>query len=59
MQRIKLNYYDTHTNDEILSVVTNDVDAVNTLLGKSTTTRNSAGPCCGAGGLGTCRPDRR
>ena len=35
MHRMKLDYYDTHTNGEILSVVTNDVDAVNTLLGKN------------------------
>ena len=35
MHRMKLNYYDTHTNGEILSTVTNDVDAVNTLLGKN------------------------
>ena len=35
MHRMKLNYYDTHTNGEILSVVTNDVDAINTLLGKN------------------------
>ena len=35
MHRMKLNYYDTHTNGEILSTVTNDVDAINTLLGKN------------------------
>ena len=35
MHRMKLNYYDTRTNGEILSVVTNDVDAINTLLGKN------------------------
>ena len=35
VHRMKLDYYDTHTNGEILSVVTNDVDAVNTLLGKN------------------------
>ena len=35
MRRMKLGYYDTRTNGEILSVVTNDVDAVNTLLGKN------------------------
>ena len=35
MHRMKLNYYDTRTNGEILSVVTNDVEAVNTLLGKN------------------------
>ena len=35
MHRLKLNYYDTRTNGEILSVITNDVDAINTLLGKN------------------------
>lgn len=35
MHKMKLNYYDTHTNGEILSVVTNDLDAINTLLGKN------------------------
>ena len=35
MHRLKLDYYDTRTNGEILSVITNDVDAVNTLLGKN------------------------
>ena len=35
MHRMKLDYYDTRTNGEILSVITNDVDAVNTLLGKN------------------------
>ena len=35
MHRMKLNYYDTRANGEILSVITNDVDAVNTLLGKN------------------------
>ena len=35
MHRLKLDYYDTRTNGEILSVVTNDVDAINTLLGKN------------------------
>lgn len=34
MHRMKLDYYDTRANGEILSVVTNDVDAVNTMLGK-------------------------
>ena len=40
---MKLNYYDTHTNGEILSVITNDVDAVNTLLGKNIYTVISQG----------------
>ncbi len=35
MHRLQLNYYDTRTNGEILSVITNDVDAINTLLGKN------------------------
>ena len=33
MHRMKLNYYDTRTNGEILSVITNDVNAIQTLLG--------------------------
>jgi ATP-binding cassette subfamily B protein len=35
MHRLKLDYYDTRANGDILSVVTNDVDAVNTMLGKN------------------------
>ena len=35
MHRMKLDYYDTRTNGEILSVITNDVEAINTLLGKN------------------------
>ena len=35
MHKMKLNYYDTRTNGEILSTITNDVDAINTLLGKN------------------------
>ena len=35
MHRVELNYYDTRTNGEILSVITNDVEAVNTLIGKN------------------------
>ncbi len=35
MHRMKLDYYDTRTNGEILSVITNDVDAINTALGKN------------------------
>ena len=38
MHRMQLNYYDTHTNGEILSVITNDVDAINTLFGKNSYT---------------------
>ena len=29
MHRLKLNYYDTHTHGDILSVITNDVDTIN------------------------------
>ena len=36
MHRLTLNYYDTHANGEVLSVITNDVDAINTLLSKFT-----------------------
>ena len=35
MHRLKLNYYDTHRSGEILSVITNDVEAIHTLLGKN------------------------
>ena len=28
MHRLKLNYYDTHTHGDILSVITNDVDKI-------------------------------
>ena len=35
VHRMKLNYYDSHTNGETLSIITNDVDAVNRLLGKN------------------------
>ena len=35
MHRIKLNYYDTRTNGEILSVITNDVEAINVAFGKN------------------------
>ena len=35
MHRMKLDYYDTRANGEILSVITNDVEAVQTLLGKN------------------------
>lgn len=37
MHRMKLNYYDTRTNGEILSVITNDVDAVNNMLSQNLT----------------------
>ncbi|MDO4796722.1 MAG: ABC transporter ATP-binding protein [Coriobacteriales bacterium] len=32
MHKLTLNYYDTRANGDILSVVTNDVDAINSLL---------------------------
>lgn len=35
MHKLSLNYFDTHANGDVLSVITNDVDAVNTLLGKN------------------------
>lgn len=35
MHKLSLNYFDTHVNGDVLSVITNDVDAVNTLLGKN------------------------
>ncbi|MCR4783399.1 MAG: ABC transporter ATP-binding protein [bacterium] len=35
MHRLKLNYYDTHMSGEMLSVITNDVEAINTFLGKN------------------------
>lgn len=37
MHRTKLNYYDTRTNGEILSVVTNDVDTVNNAISQNLT----------------------
>lgn len=33
MHRMKLDYYDTRTNGEVLSVITNDVNAIQLLLG--------------------------
>ena len=35
MHKLSLNYFDTHVNGDVLSVITNDVDAINTLLGKN------------------------
>jgi ATP-binding cassette subfamily B protein len=35
MQRMPLNYYDTHTNGEILSRITNDVDLISQTLNQS------------------------
>lgn len=37
MHHLKLNYYDTRTNGEILSTVTNDVDTVSTMLSQNLT----------------------
>lgn len=37
MHRLKLNYYDTHTNGEVLSIITNDVDAVNNMISQNLT----------------------
>lgn len=37
MHRIKLNYYDTHTHGDILSIITNDVDTINNTLSQNLT----------------------
>lgn len=37
MHRLKLNYYDTHTHGDILSVITNDVDTINKALSQNLT----------------------
>lgn len=37
MHRTKLNYYDTRTNGEILSTITNDVDTVNNAISQNLT----------------------
>lgn len=37
MHRIKLNYYDTHTHGDILSIITNDVDTINNTLSRNLT----------------------
>ena len=37
MHRLKLNYYDTHTHGDILSVITNDVDTINNTLSQNLT----------------------
>lgn len=37
MHRTKLNYYDSRTNGEILSVITNDVDSVNNAISQNLT----------------------
>lgn len=37
IHRLKLNYYDTHTHGDILSVITNDVDTLNNALSQNLT----------------------
>ena len=37
MHRIKLNYYDTHTHGDILSIITTDVDTINNTLSQNLT----------------------
>ncbi len=37
MHRLKLNYYDTHTHGDILSVITNDVDTINNAVSQNLT----------------------
>lgn len=37
MNRMKLNYYDTHTHGDILSVITNDVDTINNTISQNLT----------------------
>ncbi|MDO4455076.1 MAG: ABC transporter ATP-binding protein [Eubacteriales bacterium] len=37
MNRLKLNYYDTHTHGDILSVITNDVDTLNNMISQNLT----------------------
>ena len=37
MHRLKLNYYDTHTHGDILSVITNDVDTINNTFSQNLT----------------------
>lgn len=37
MHRLKLNYYDTHTHGDILSVITNDVDTINNTVSQNLT----------------------
>ena len=37
MHRLKLNYYDTHTHGDILSILTNDVDTINNCLSQNLT----------------------
>lgn len=37
MHRLKLDYYDTHTHGDILSMITNDVDTINNTLSQNLT----------------------
>lgn len=37
MHKLKLDYYDTHTHGDILSVITNDVDMINNTISQSLT----------------------
>ena len=37
MHRLKLDYYDTHTHGDILSVITNDVDTINNTISQNLT----------------------
>ena len=37
MHRLKLDYYDTHTHGDILSVITNDVDTLNNTISQNLT----------------------
>lgn len=38
MHHLRLNYYDTHTHGDILSVITNDVDTINNTISQNLTT---------------------
>lgn len=37
MHKLKLNYYDTHTHGDILSIITNDVDTINNTVSQNLT----------------------
>lgn len=37
MHRLKLDYYDTHTHGDILSIITNDVDTINNTVSQNLT----------------------
>ena len=38
MQRLQLNYYDSHTHGDVMSVITNDVDIINNTISQNLTT---------------------